>query len=105
VATRINGGLSVRVTGFSPDRSVGEVNFAFEVRVEGGTQTVNLARSVSPEFSTWYQNPASAAFGSSFRLEQIFGVGGDNSVIEGVTITLRNAQGSSTSTRVPFTAN
>jgi hypothetical protein len=81
------------------------VNFAFEVRVEGGTQTVNLARSVSPEFSTWYQNPASAAFGSSFRLEQIFGVGGDNSVIEGVTITLRNAQGSSTSTRVPFTAN
>ena len=105
VATRINGGLSVRVIGFSPDRSVGEVNFGFDVRVEGGTQTVNLSRPVSSEFTTWYQNPSSAAFGSAFRLEQIFGVGGDNSVIEGVTITLRNAQGATTSTRAAFTAN
>ncbi|HZI51512.1 MAG TPA: putative Ig domain-containing protein [Terriglobia bacterium] len=105
VATRINGGLSVRVIGFSPDRSVGEVNYAFDVRVNSAIQTVNLARSVTTEFATWYQNPASSAYGSAFRLEQLFGVGGDTMSIEAVTITLRNALGNTTSTRVPFTAN
>ena len=105
VATRINGGLSVRVIGYSPDRSVGEINYAFEVRLGGTVQTVNLARPVAPEFTSWYQSTASSIFGSAFRLEQLFGVGGDTSVIEAITITLRNVNGASTSARVPFTAN
>jgi hypothetical protein len=105
VATRISGGLSVRVIGFSTDRSVEEVNFGFDVRVNGAIQAVNLSKIVSAEFASWYQNAASSPFGSAFRLEQIFGVGGDNTAIEAVTITLRNSRGSTTSTRVVFTAN
>jgi hypothetical protein len=105
VATRISGGLSVRVIGFSTDRTVEEVNFGFDVRVNGAIQAVNLSKVVNAEFVSWYQNPASSPFGSAFRLEQIFGVGGDNTAIEAVTITLRNARGSTTSSRVVFTAN
>jgi len=104
-ATRITGGLSVRVIGYSPERRVTEVEYSFDVRVNGAIQKVNLGRSVNAEFNSWYQNQASAAFGSAFRLEQLFSVVGDSTAIEAVTITLKNSQGNTTSARVPFTAN
>jgi Putative Ig domain len=102
-ATRMPGGLSVRVIGYSPERRVTEVEYSFDVRVNGNIQKVNLARTVLSEFNTWYQSPASAAFGSAFRLEQLFSVTGDSTSIEGVTVTLKNSQGNTTSTRTPFT--
>jgi hypothetical protein len=104
-ATYITGGLSVRVIGYSPERRVTDVEYSFDVRVNGAIQKVNLTRPVGPEFNTWYQNPASAAFGSSFRLEQLFSVVGDITAIEGVTVTLKNSIGSTASTRVSFAAN
>jgi hypothetical protein len=104
-ATRISGGLSVRVIGYSPERRVTEVEYSFDVRVNGTIQKVNLGRSVLSEFTTWYQSPASIVFGSAFRLEQLFSVAGDSSAIEAVTVTLKNSQGNTASTRIPFTAN
>jgi hypothetical protein len=104
-ATRITGGLSVRVIGYSPERRVTEVEYSFDVRVNGVVEKVNLGRAVLSEFNTWYQNPASAAFGSAFRLEQLFSVVGDSTAIEAVTVTLKNSQGNAISARTPFTAN
>jgi len=104
-ATRISGGLSVRVIGYSPERRVTEVEYSFDVRVNGAIQKINLGRAVLAEFTTWYQNPASVIFGSAFRLEQLFSVVGDSSAIEAVTVTLKNLQGNTASARIPFTAN
>jgi hypothetical protein len=104
-ATRISGGLSVRVIGYSPERRVTEVEYSFDVRVNGVIEKVNLGRTVLSEFNTWYQNPASTAFGSAFRLEQLFSVVGDSTAIEAVTVTLKNSQGNTTSASTPFTAN
>jgi hypothetical protein len=104
-ATRITDGLRVRVTGFSPERRVTEIEFSFEVRVSGAIQLVNLTRTVTTEFTAWYQNAASAPYGSAFLFEQLFAVDGGTSAIEAVRITLRNVQGGTTSSRIPFTGN
>jgi hypothetical protein len=104
-ANRVTGGLRVRIIGFSPERRVTDADFSFEVRVNSAIERVNLTRPVGADFNAWYQNPASAPFGSAFLFEQLFGVAGDTSAIEAVTITLRNAQGTTTSARVVFTAN
>jgi hypothetical protein len=99
-AGRVTEGLRVQITGYSPERRVTEVEFGFDVRVSSGTQRVNLSRSVEPEFGNWYSSPASQPFGSTFLFEQMFTVQGDAAAIEGVTVTLKNTQGSTTSQRV-----
>ena len=104
-ATRISGGLKVHVVGFSPERRVLELGYSFEVRVNGAIERVNLTRAVESDFNAWYRSSASSLFGSAFGLDQGFNVVGNTSAIEAVTITLRNAQGITTSARVPFTGN
>jgi hypothetical protein len=101
-AARISGGLRVQVTGYSPERRVNNVDFAFDVKTSSGNQRVTLSRSVQPEFDTWYRSGASSAFGSSFTLEQMFTVQGDTSGITAVTVTLTNAQGSGSSPATTF---
>ena len=102
-ATRLASAVTVRVIGFSPERRVTEIDFSFEVRVNGAIERVNLSRTVTAEFNTWFQNPMSTPFGSAFRFEQLFGVGGDPRVIEAVTVTLKNSQGNTISARIPLT--
>jgi len=94
---RISGGLRVQVTGYSPERRVNNVDFAFDVKTSTGNQRITLSRSVQSDFDTWYRSGASSAFGSSFTLEQMFTVQGDTSGITAVTVTLTNAQGSGSS--------
>jgi hypothetical protein len=100
VAAHTPAGIEISVTGYSPVRSVSSVGFAFDVRTTSGIQRLNLNRSVETDFSAWYQNPVSAAFGSAFLFSQSFNVQGEASGIETVTITLTNQQGSSTSSPV-----
>jgi hypothetical protein len=97
VGTRIPGGLRVEVTGYSPERRVQRVDFEFRLRTAAGMESASLGRSVEPEFDNWYRSPNSAAFGSSFLFMQSFVVQGDTTAIESVTITLTNAQGSTSS--------
>ena len=104
-ATRITGGLSVRLIGYSPERRVTEVEYSFDVRVNGAIQKVNLGRDVLAAFTGWFQSAASTAFGSAFGLEQLFTVAGDGNAIEAVTVTLKNAQGNTMSARTPFAPN
>ena len=105
-ASRISGGLQVTVSGYSTERRVSEVDFGFDIRLaSGGTQRVNLANAAEPEFKNWFQSTASAPFGGTFVFQQMFGVNGDSTSIETVTITMKNGQGSSTFSRVPITSN
>jgi hypothetical protein len=104
-AVRVSGGLRVQATGYSSERRVNNVDFAFDVRTSSGTQRVTLSRSVQPEFDMWYRSGASSAFGSSFTFEQMFTVQGDSSGINGVTVTLTNGQGSGSLGTTTFTSN
>jgi hypothetical protein len=99
-AVRTTGGLNVQMTGFSLARRVANVEFSFDVRVGETTERVTLTRSVDAEFGDWYRNPSSTAFGSSFSFLQSFAVEGDVNAIEGVTVRLTNAQGTTTSSTV-----
>jgi Putative Ig domain len=102
VAVRTSGGLRVEITAYSPERRVQRADFEFRFRTAAGMESVNLSRSVESEFENWYRSPASVAFGSSFLFMQSFAVQGDNTTIETVTITLTNAQGSTSSNVTSF---
>jgi hypothetical protein len=104
-AERTSNGLKVQITGYSPERKLSNAQFAFDVRTSSGTQHVNLMRNVETDFATWYNSPASVAFGSSFAFEQLFSVQGDASMIDSVTVTLTNGQGTSSSTPVSIVSN
>jgi hypothetical protein len=96
-ATLTGNTIVVRVTGYSVNRSVSDVIFGFDVQTASGIQRINAPRSVSADFSTWYQNPQSSAFGSAYVFSQTFTVQGDASTLRSVVVTLSNSLGSSTS--------
>jgi len=101
VAIRTAGGLDIQITGYSSPRRVASVEFNFDVKVGNKTQRIPLARNVEVDFGTWYRHPASVQFGSSFSFLQSFTIeNGTASAIEGVTVRLTNAQGSTTSVTV-----
>ena len=104
-ASRTSAGLRVQVTGYSPDRQVTTAEFGFDVRTPTGIQTVNLVRTVDPDFQNWYRSTGSSPFGSSFVFDQQFTVQGDASMIDSVTVRLTNSQGTASSVPVKFTAN
>jgi Putative Ig domain len=104
-AVRVSSGIRIQVTGFSPDRTVTNAQFGFDVKTTTGSQRVDLSRSVQSEFDTWYRSASSVTFGSSFMFEQLFTVQGDAGMIDSVTVGLTNSQGSGSSTAVKVTAN
>src|SRR5262249_7237604 len=102
LGVRTSAGLTVEVTGYSPERRVQRVDFEFRVRTSAGLESVNLGRNVEPDFETWYRSSNSTPFGSSFLYMQSFVVQGDTTAIESVIITLTNGQGSTASNAITF---
>ncbi|PYS36145.1 MAG: hypothetical protein DMG14_25315 [Acidobacteria bacterium] len=105
VADRTSDGLRVQVTGYSPERKLSNAGFGFDVRTPAGMQHVNLVRNVESDFTTWYSSAASVAYGSTFVFEQLFSVQGDASMIDSVTVSLTNAQGTASSAPVTIISN
>ncbi len=95
--------ITIRTTGYSDLRSVTSVVFGFDLNAASGSQRINLTRNVDSDFTAWYKNPASAAFGGAFIFVQSFVVQGNASVVEAVTVTLVNSQGSIVSKRTLLT--
>jgi len=96
-AVRTAAGLDLLVTGYAPTRRITGADFSFQVKSGDKTITVPVSRNVDSLFSTWFQSAASAAYGSAFSYSQSFVLQGSGSSIESVTITLKNAQGNTTS--------
>ena len=92
-------GVDLIITGYSPARRITSVDFNFDIKSGGKTRRVTLSRNVDAQFAAWYQNPASVAFGSAFSVTQSIGRQGSGT-IEAVTVTLKNAQGNSSSAPV-----
>jgi len=93
-------GLDVIITGYSSPRRVTAIDFNFDMKVSGGkTKRVTLSRNVDSQFATWYQNAASAAFGSAFSFTQSVGIQGSGT-IDAVSVTVKNAQGNTSTAPV-----
>jgi len=79
------------------------VEFSFEIKTGKKTTNVVLSRNIEADFDTWFRNPASTAYGAQFSFVQSFAVTqGDAASIQAVTVRLTNAQGSTTSARIPL---
>ncbi len=100
-AIRTASGFTVTVIGFSTPRQVTQATFQFAAAAAANLQTSSLPVAVTTLFSTWYTSAAATPYGSQFSFVEPFTVTGDTAGITSVTVTLTNAQGTST----PVTAN
>jgi hypothetical protein len=95
-------GFDMVINGYATSREVASATIHFNpapgVNLPGTDATVAL----SPVFTTWYQDAASAKFGSQFTLRIPFFVRGVTNPIVSATVVLSNAQGNSILTNTIF---
>ncbi len=91
-AARVANGLNITIIGFSTTRELTQVTFQF---VGNNLQTTSFTVPLTSSFTTWYQSPQSAQFGSQFLLTEPFTIQGDPNAVTSVSVTLANAQGTS----------
>ncbi len=94
-AKRTTAGLEVDVTGFSNTREMASAGFQFQAAAGTTLQTSQVTIPVDQLFATWYNDAASQQFGSEFTFAQQFTITGNAAGITGVTVTLTNKQGAS----------
>jgi hypothetical protein len=100
---RGTGGFSVEITGYSTTREVSQATFRFTPASGATLQTTEVTANVAQTFGTYYGSAASAAFGSQFVLTMPFTLQqGEAATIAGVSVTLTNSVGPSTSVSAPF---
>lgn len=97
--------ITLQIRGYSTSRALTHATFTFTAA--GGTAVTNAnAVSIETVANNHYRQPASAATGGTFNYDQTFSVtgtgGADATSLNGVNITINNAQGSSTTRTVTF---
>lgn len=92
---RSGSGFEVLATGYSTPRQVTQAIFRFTPAPGSGLQTTELTIPADSLFSRWYQDPASAQFGSQFTFSQSFTINGDPNAIASLSVALVNDQGQS----------
>jgi len=96
--TRTANGFDVRVVGYATPRQVTQATFTFTARSGANLQTTQISVPVDSAFTTWYGNHgASDQYGSAFTYTQPFTVTGDQNAVASVSVTLTNAEGTSSS--------
>ena len=97
-AVRLNStatGFDVTITGYATTREVQGAVFRFKASSGTTLETQELTVDLRESSRRWYDDPASARFGSQFTLVQPFLFQGAGSGIASVTLTLSNSQGAS----------
>jgi large repetitive protein len=97
---RNSSGLSVEVTGYSTAREVTQATFTFGAAGGQSLQTSQVTIPVENAFSQWFQDVASARFGSQFTLTQAFSIQGDANAVLLQSVTLTNRVGNTTSNAI-----
>ena len=87
--------LTVVVHGFSNTREVSSAVFNFTAATGDTLATSMVTIPATMVFSTWYTDPTSDAYGSTFTYTQVFNTSSDASTIGAVTVTLTNSIGTS----------
>jgi hypothetical protein len=95
-------GFTMRVNGYSTAREVTRALFRFTPVAGRTLQNSQVTVELVGPANTWYQSPASAAFGGTFVYTQPFTIQGDLNAIQSVGITLTNSRGDSQQTTVNF---
>ena len=98
--TRNSSGLSVEVTGYSTAREVTQATFTFAAAGGQSLQASQVTIPVESAFSQWFQDVASARFGSQFTLNQTFSIQGDANAVLLQSVTLVNRVGSTSSNAI-----
>jgi hypothetical protein len=90
------GGFNVVVTGFATSREIISGLFHFAPATNTTIAQGDITVQLTSAFNSWYQNPASNAFGSEFTLTVPFTVTNGNAAsVVAVTVTLTNSKGNS----------
>lgn len=102
-------GFQLAITGISSSRQVSQIVVQFTPVSGLGLSIPNATVNASGSFSAWYESAASDAYGSMFTAEIPFTLAGQVSgyanlidAIQSVTVTVSNAQGSSTPQTIPL---
>lgn len=89
-------GFTVTITGYATARRITQAIFTFTPASGVNLQTTTVTIPVDTIFSAWYAGSAAIPFGSQFIYSQPFTVSGGVNSVASVTVTLVNADGSST---------
>jgi hypothetical protein len=95
---RSGSSFEVRVVGSSSPREVTQAAFEFTQSPGADLQTTQVtvpAAQVTEAFEIWYQDAASADYGSTFQYTQPFTITGDSNAVASVAVTLSNSSGTS----------
>jgi hypothetical protein len=87
--------LTVVIHGFSNTREVSQAVFDFTAATGDTVATPTLTIPATTIFSTWFTDPTSDAYGSTFTYTQIFNTSGDAKTVGTVKVTLTNSVGAS----------
>lgn len=95
-------GFDIQVTGYCTAREITEAVFQFSAAGGSTLQQAQVRVPMEAVASAWFQNPASAGFGSQFTFTQSFTVQqGEAAVVTPVSVTVTNRFGSATADIAP----
>lgn len=93
--TRNGKTIQLVIDGLSSSRDMSQADFHFTAAPGATLKTTDLTVSLTGAFTTWYQDDASAAFGTAFEYTQPFTLDSDATDVQSVTVTLTNSVGKS----------
>jgi large repetitive protein len=96
---RTASGLEVHIVGFSTTREVTQGSFQFSV---SGGAPLSAAVPMSDGGKAWFSSQQSLTFGGQFSLVQPFTLQGSVGTLTSVSVTLSNAQGTSSAVSANF---
>jgi hypothetical protein len=88
--------VTIEIRGFSTPREVTQAVFRFRANAGNSLRANEITVSVEDLFNSYFQNAASAQFGSQFVFTQPFTVDGDPAAVVAESVTLTNRSGSTT---------
>jgi hypothetical protein len=96
-ATRTSNGFTVTIVGYSPTRQLTQATFQLTAASGSTLSSSTVTIPVDSLFTAWYQNSASAQYGSQFTYTQPFTISGSPQAVASVSVTLTNSVGTSQS--------
>lgn len=96
--TRTTTGFSIEITGYSTAREVTQAVFRFGAAPGQRLEQSEVTMDVRNLFTAWFEDAASARFGSQFTFTQTFTVSGDAAAVTPQAVVLRNSLGESSIT-------
>jgi hypothetical protein len=94
-----SGGFNLVVVGYATSRDMASANVTFTAASGVTLSSSSASVSLTSVFTNWYQNTASAAYGSQFSLTMPFSIANGTSAnpLTSVSVQLTNSQGNSNS--------